>query len=159
MDTAFERSVGGKDEWLTPPEIIKALGTFDLDPCASTTRPWPTAKKHYTIKDNGLVQPWRGRVWCNPPYGTETGKWLERMAEHNNGIALIFARTETMNFFKYVWPRASGIMFLKGRLVFHHADGTKPNNSAGAPSCLVSYGMDNSRILQQSSLKGKFLHM
>ena len=42
MDTAFERSAGGKDEWLTPPEIIKALGTFDLDPCASTTRSWPT---------------------------------------------------------------------------------------------------------------------
>ena len=92
MNTAFERTETGKDEWLTPPEIIHALGCFDLDPCAPVVRPWPTATRHYTIEDNGLVQPWDGRIWCNPPYGTETGRWLARMAEHGNGIALIFAR-------------------------------------------------------------------
>lgn len=59
----------GKDEWLTPPEIIKALGQFDLDPCAPVVRPWDTAERHYSIKDNGLMLPWSGRVWCNPPYG------------------------------------------------------------------------------------------
>ena len=61
-----------KDEWLTPPEIIDALGgpaSFDLDPCAPVTRPWPTAKEHFTIIDNGLTKPWRGRIWFNPPYG------------------------------------------------------------------------------------------
>lgn len=30
----------GKDEWLTPPQIIKALGGFDLDPCSPINRPW-----------------------------------------------------------------------------------------------------------------------
>ena len=44
---AFE---GLKDEWLTPPEIINSLGTFDLDPCSPINRPWKTAKKHYTIQ-------------------------------------------------------------------------------------------------------------
>ncbi|NCW30719.1 MAG: adenine methyltransferase, partial [Alphaproteobacteria bacterium] len=29
--------------WLTPPAVIKALGEFDLDPCASLDRPWDTA--------------------------------------------------------------------------------------------------------------------
>jgi len=158
MNTAFERAETGKDEWLTPPEIIKALGDFDLDPCAPIVRPWATAKRHYTIEDNGLVQPWEGRIWCNPPYGNETGKWLARMAEHRNGIALIFARTETSNFFRYIWPKAAGVMFLKGRLVFYHVDGTKPQNSAGAPSCLVAYGMDNARMLKESGLDGKFLY-
>lgn len=57
------------------------------------------------------------------------------MAEHKNGITLIFARTETNNFFNYIWPVAQGIMFLKGRLAFYNTDGTKPKNSAGAPSC------------------------
>lgn len=34
MDTSFERINNGKSEWLTPLEIIRALGDFDLDPCA-----------------------------------------------------------------------------------------------------------------------------
>ncbi len=145
MNTAFERTTTGKDEWLTPPEIIKALGEFDLDPCASIVRPWPTAKNHYTVEDDGLVKPWEGRIWCNPPYGNSTGRWLARMAEHGNGIALIFARIETGNFFRYIWPKAYGIMFLKGRLIFYHTDGTKPTNSAGAPSCLIAYGKMNAK--------------
>lgn len=28
----FEARKDGKDEWLTPPEIVRALGEFDLDP-------------------------------------------------------------------------------------------------------------------------------
>ena len=88
----FERTEG-KDEWLTPPEIIKALGSFELDPCSPINRPWDTAAKHYTIEDNGLSLPWHGRVWMNPPYGDATEMWMQRLAEHGNGIALIFART------------------------------------------------------------------
>ena len=91
---------GRTDEWLTPPEILKAIGEFDLDPCSPINRPWNTAKKHYTVEDNGLIQEWIGRVFLNPPYGPETGKWLQKLAEHGNGIALIFARTETDMFFK-----------------------------------------------------------
>jgi hypothetical protein len=159
MNISFERVPDGKDEWLTPPEIIASLGEFDLDPCAPVVRPWNTAKRHYTIEDNGFVKPWEGRIWCNPPYGRHTGRWLARMAEHGNGIALIFARTETDNFFRYIWPKAQGVMFLKGRLVFYHIDGTKPQNSAGAPSCLVAYGMENARILKESGLNGKFLYI
>lgn len=60
----------GKDEWLTPPEIIRSLGEFDLDPCSPINRPWDTALNHYTIIDNGLKQQWYGRVWCNPPLWT-----------------------------------------------------------------------------------------
>lgn len=77
MDTSFERQ-SGKDEWLTPPSIIKALGEFDLDPCSPINRPWDTAKEHYTILDNGLLKPWKGRCFVNPPYGKETKKWLQR---------------------------------------------------------------------------------
>jgi len=100
-----------KDEWLTPPEIIKALGgpeSFDLDPCAPIKRPWEMAKEHYTIADNGLLKPWHGRVWFNPPYGGPqiVGPWMRRMAEHGHGTALTFARTETDLFFETVWKRA-----------------------------------------------------
>ena len=91
------------DEWLTPPELLKALGPFDLDPCAPVRRPWDMAKHHYTIDDLGLMKPWPDgyRVFCNPPYGPQTGKWLAKMVDHGNGIALIFARTETEMFFSH----------------------------------------------------------
>lgn len=89
-------------EWLTPPEILAALGTFDLDPCAPIVRPWDTAGQHYTIEDNGLAQAWEGRVWLNPPFGAQASKWLARLAAHGNGIALIPARTETVMFYESV---------------------------------------------------------
>lgn len=112
----------GKDEWLTPPEILAALGEFDLDPCAPRVRPWPMAKRHYTLEDNGLLLPWQGRVWCNPPYGREIGAWMARCVGHANAIALIFARTETDQFFEYVWQVAHGVLFLRGRLNFYHVE-------------------------------------
>ena len=85
MNVTFEgKTETGKDEWLTPPELIKALGKFDLDPCSPIKRPWNTAKHHYNINDNGLLMPWEGRVFCNPPYGNQAVKWLEKCALHDN---------------------------------------------------------------------------
>lgn len=157
MNTLFERTQNGKDEWLTPKYIIDALGAFDLDPCSPINRPWPTAKKHYTIEDDGLSQDWQGRTWMNPPYVNQTGKWLKKLSEHGNGIALIFARTETKMFFDYIWDKADAVLFLKGRLSFYNVDGTKGNSNTGAPSCLVAYGMDNAENLLDSQLRGMFI--
>lgn len=143
-----------KDEWLTPKYIIDALGPFDLDPCASIERPWATAKKHYTYLDNGLMLPWEGRVWCNPPYGKHTIHWLGRCAEHKNCIALLPARTETKAWFEYVWPYAHSIFFFKGRLKFVDTKGDE-DGTAGFPSVLVSYDKWNSQRIWLSKLKGK----
>lgn len=141
-----------KDEWLTPPHILNRLGGFDLDPCSPINRPWDTAVLHYDIKDDGLSQLWFGRVWCNPPYGLEAAQWLDRMAQHGNGIALIFARTETRMFFDHVWKRADAVCFIEGRLHFHHVDGTRAKANSGAPSCLVAYGKSNVVALRQAEL-------
>ncbi len=140
------------DEWLTPPEILAKLGEFDLDPCSPIDRPWPTAQKHYTVQDNGLNQPWSGRVWCNPPFGKFAVSWLKRMAEHGNGIALIPARTETAMFYETVWGKASGVCFLKGRPHFHFVDGKRADFNSGAPICLIAYGAENLEILKKSGL-------
>lgn len=148
---------GATDEWLTPPEIIEALGPFDLDPCAPRDRPWSTASTHFTIDHDGLTKPWHGRVWLNPPYGEQTGKWLERLADHGNGIALIFARTETDMFFRNVWARADAMLFLRGRLYFHHPNGERAKHNSGAPSVLIAYGTDNASRLRDCRLKGKFV--
>lgn len=158
MDSSFQGNTStGKDQWLTPPYIIKALGEFDLDPCSPINRPWDTAKKHFTIEDNGLLMDWGGhRVWLNPPYGKEAAIWLNKCALHGNAIALTFARTETKMFFESVWNHASGMLFIKGRLSFYHVSGEK-GGTAGAPSVLIAYGRHNAEVLKNCSIKGKFV--
>lgn len=145
------------DEWLTPPEFKKPLGDFDLDPCAPITKPWDTAKHHYSVLDDGLKQDWFGRVWLNPPYGREADKWLDRLAAHGCGTALIFARTETRMFFDQVWGKAQGVLFIEGRLHFHYVDGTRAAANAGAPSVLVAYGDADAAILRACGIAGRFV--
>ncbi len=116
------------------------------------------AAEHYTAHDNGLAKPWTGRVWLNPPYGQETARWMERLADHGNGVALIFARTETAIFFPWVWEHATAWLFLKGRLSFYFPDGSRAAANGGAPSVLVAYGANNADALAASGLAGKLLH-
>lgn len=149
---AHDRTTG-KEDWLTPPHMIKALGEFDLDPCSPMPRPWDTAKMHYTLADNGLNKPWHGRIWLNPPYGNQTDKWMERLAQEGDGIALIFARTETASFFPWVWDWADALLFIKGRVRFYTKEG-KQGGSAGAPSVLVAYGARNVAALRESGIEG-----
>ena len=147
------------DEWLTPPDLLKKLGNFDLDPCSPISRPWDTAKCHFNITDDGLTKEWFGCVWCNPPYGKEASKWLSKLADHGNGIALIFARTETEMFFHQVWAKASAVLFIEGRLYFHYVDGKRASANSGAPSVLVAYGNSCKEILRTCSVPGKFIQL
>jgi len=125
---------GATDIWLTPISIVRSLGVFDLDPCA-----WPghpTAKEQYF--ERGLEQEWAGRVWLNPPY-SEVGKWLNRLADHGMGIALVFARTDT-KWFHQVCDKSDSVFFPAGRLTFLKSDFTIPSGNAGAPSVFLSFG-------------------
>ena len=152
----FNTNTKNNDEWLTPPEIIKSLGKFDVDPCTPINRPWDTAKIHYNKNDDGFTKEWHGRVWCNPPYGKETFKWINKLAAHGNGMTLIFARTETLGFHREVWNKANAIFFFKGRLKFHYVDGTQ-GECANAPSCLVAYGQNNVEAIKNANLNGKLI--
>lgn len=164
----YHRQPDGKDEWLTPPPIIWALSEsfngekFDLDPCAPITRPWEMAKAHYTTEDNGMLKPWHGRVWCNPPY-REAADWLARCADHGNAIAMVFARTETRMFFDCVWNTADAVLFLKGRVTFFNVDGSKPKGTGGGPSCLVAWGDCNvdalEHAVQECGIEGKLIYL
>ena len=139
---AHTRGQHTTDDWITPRWLVDRLGPFDLDPCASESQPWPCAARSFTQADEGLLQPWEGLVWCNPPYGRSTEAWLNRMALHGNGIALIFARTETRMFFKFIWPIARCLLFLRGRITFSYPDGSgsKPGHNSGGPSVLIAFG-------------------
>lgn len=147
--------------WITPKYIIDALGEFDTDPATPEEgMPWPTATVMYKPSEDGLLKPWRGRIWLNPPYAsTEITKWMKRMSLYNNGIALVFARTETKFFQKYVFQKATSILFISGRLTFHHSNGEKAKGTGGAPSVLIAYGEENSRVLEKCGIPGMFLKL
>lgn len=162
MNSTFETGGDGgtatTHDWLTPPEIIGALGPFDVDPCASQYQPWRTAATQYTITDDGLAREWLGRVWCNPPYGPHAEKFLKRCAEHGNGVALIFARTETRAFQEWCWRRADAMLFMAGRIKFRLPGGGIAG-PAGAPSVLVAYGQRNADALESSGIAGYFVRL
>lgn len=149
------------DEWYTPPEIIHSLGEFDLGPATSLEayRLNQSAKHFYTVWENGLKQEWFGRVWLNPPYSNPLQEqFLMKMAEHNNGIALVFAKVEAKWFHHVVFQHAIAIKFLYSRVKFFKPDGTQGLQPRHG-SMLVAYGEENARILLSNSLKGKFMFL
>ena len=155
MNTSFERCENTKVEWLTPPELVKQLGEFDLDPCCPIDAPFYHATNHYTIIDDGLSKKWSGRVYLNPPYGRGMELWLEKLKQHGNGIALIFARTETKCFFEHIWHDADAILFVKGRIKFYHVSGVQ-GGTPGAPSVFIAYGKENASRYKIAVLKDGF---
>jgi len=92
-------------EWYTPPQIIEAVlqlfGEIDLDPCSNEAPHNVPARQHFTNADDGLSKAWSGKIYMNPPYGDEIGKWTEKLrAEYEAGrvseaIALIPGRIDT----------------------------------------------------------------
>lgn len=112
MNTSFERSANASDEWYTPREIIEALGEFDLDPCAPMHPLWPTAKSCTTSRTMVLYKIGGGRIWLNPPYSKPLmWQFVEKLAEHGNGIALLFNRCDSNKFQDIIFTKATGMMF------------------------------------------------
>lgn len=155
------------DDWLTPPEIVRELGPFDTDPCAScsqvhepgTRRNPPLASVRYCKCMDGLGREWSGLVWCNPPYGAGIGRWMARLARHGDGIALVFARTDTAWFQEYVLRKAQGVFFVAQRIRFHRPDGTVGKYTGGAPSCFAAYGHEAEGRLQRLRMKGRYVNL
>lgn len=76
------------DNWATPQDYFDQLNkefNFTLDPCASKEN--AKCKKYFTRDDNGLLQNWDNEnVFCNPPYGREIGKWVEKAKLTRGGL-------------------------------------------------------------------------
>jgi hypothetical protein len=124
---------GKTDSWMTPLSIINALGEFDLDPCAFPGH--NTAKTLYT--SNGDTSLWFGRVWLNPPY-SDVWKWLDMLAVHGRGIALVFARTDT-RWAQEHFKKAHSVFFLQGRIKFLD-ENLQQSTNAGHGNMFLSYG-------------------
>lgn len=125
-------------EWETPQDLFDKLNEefhFTLDVCAT---PRNTKCEHYyTSEQDGLSQPWKGVIWCNPPYGKSIGSWVRRgllaAADGNVVVMLLPARTDTRWFHEYIYNKAE-TRFIKGRLKF---GGSK--NAAPFPSMIVVF--------------------
>lgn len=151
---------GETNEWYTPSWIFDALDLkFDLDPCQpSGGISWIPVDQYYTPESNGLISPWSGCVWLNPPYGREVGKWLNRLYLHGNGIALVAARTGTRWFHEYV-PKSDGVFFFQGRIRF--VDGLQ-RTSVGGPgfdSMLIAFGSECQEALRTIKRPGWFMNI
>lgn len=139
---------GATNTWLTPLEIVNSLGRFDLDPCGYPGH--ETAKRLICLPDDGLTEKWSGRVWLNPPYGRHIYKWLKKLEDHGNGIALVFSRTDT-KWFQEINPTMR--FYLSGRIKFLRPDFTQDTN-AGHGSVLLAFGSNNAAAITKSKLKG-----
>jgi hypothetical protein len=78
-------------EWYTPPalfaELAAEFGGFDLDPCCTPESALCSA--YYTREDDGLMKPWFGHVFMNPPYGKTLGQWMRKAWEESQRGALV----------------------------------------------------------------------
>ena len=154
MSSGFthESTHNESQEWYTPPELFAHLGAhFDLDPCAAPLpyRDFVPATRRLTVAENGLTAPWEGTVFMNPPYGQLTPKWMHRFIAHDNGIALVFSRTDTAWF--HTLPSHALLCFLRGRLKFRRPDGYHAG-TPGAGSLLVALGEVPTTQLRQAHL-------
>lgn len=151
---SHQRCVGKSQSHFTPRYILDALGKFDLDPCAGDPRPWDCASTNFTERTNGLSRNWGGRVFLNPPFDRyKVSRWIEKLARHGNGIALVHARTET-DWFEPIWAYATGILFLADRIHFCDANGREQRANSGAPAVLVSFDAENLAVLERCGLDG-----
>lgn len=125
------------DLWETPQGFFDALNSefgFTLDVCALPDNAKCAA--FFTKEQDGLKQPWQGVCWCNPPYGREIGKWVQKAYESSlegaTVVLLLPARTDTKWFHDYCVK--GDIRFIKGRLKFEGSQ-----NSAPFPSMVVIF--------------------
>lgn len=96
------------DDYYTPKWLFDRLGLrFDLDVCAPPGGvPWVPADQFFTMAEDGLSQPWRGRVWMNPPY-SKPAPWVAKFIAHGNGVALVpFAKSA---WFDVLWREADAM--------------------------------------------------
>ena len=129
----------GDNEWYTPPDIIQlareVMGAIDLDPASSTkAQEVVRATRFYDLQDNGLLKPWTGRVWLNPPYGqpliaqfSQKLTTQVRAGSVTEAIALVNNATET-GWFQDLLSVSSGVCFPKGHIRFW-----QPGEATGEP--------------------------
>lgn len=123
------------DMWETPQCFFDALNAefgFTCDVCALPEN--AKCEKYFTPDQDGLLQEWTGVCWCNPPYGRQIGKWVQKAAQSKCTVVMLLpARTDTRWYHEWIHNKAE-VRFLRGRLKFGGCQ-----NSAPFPSMVVVF--------------------
>lgn len=117
--------------------LAERFGGFTLDVAAAPHN--AKCDLFYTRADNGLEQPWSGRVWCNPPYSrvpgvSDLGSWVRKAWAEWHRVDLIVMlvpanRVEQAWWQDHVEPARDQpgsplrVEFLRGRLRFDQPAG------------------------------------
>jgi hypothetical protein len=130
----------GDVEWYSPRSIVEAartvLGRIDLDPAScDVANEVVKARRIFTVKDDGLRHPWRGRVFMNPPYSPNArcGRFIDKLVAHvrdesvSEAVVVLNNSTEVL-WFKTLSTVATAICFPTGRLRFW-----KPGQTGAMP--------------------------
>ena len=127
-----------REDWRTPASVFTPLNKefrFTVDAAASPDN--AMLPRYWTEEDDALTKDWTGeRVWCNPPYGKFQHLFIRKAAkiEASLSVLLLPVRTDTRVWHECVFPHASDIRFLKGRVKFEGA-----KTGAPFPSAIVVY--------------------
>ena len=151
------------DERYTPDWVLELvaqiMGGIDLDPCSDPLKRVPAAK-HFTKDDNGLDQPWSGRVFLNPPF-SDSGEWVKHLSIYfhaesvTEAIVLVPTMTMSNKAFKLLMKgTASCFTMLDGRLGFKNQDYEDMPNAGWMPFVLIYLGSNSSRFLSLTSPHG-----
>lgn len=167
MNQTLEVMLSSKyNDWHTPEKYLKAvravLGAIDLDPAScETANCTVSAARYYTEAENGLLLPWAGRVFVNPPYGKVAGqssqelfilKLIKEVREGNVSEAIALVNfVPGYKWFKPLWDYP--ICSVDHCIKFVRGDGA-PSGKAKASSCFVYFGEDTEKFITEFSQFG-----
>lgn len=144
-----------KDNWRTPAQLWDSLNkkfNFWIDLAADKNN--AKTPLYFDEITNALKQNWyeeqdirnipdNSYAWCNPPYGREVKRFLEKASYENiigfRSVFLIAGRTDTRAFHNCIFNHAEEVYFFEGRLIFDDENGVPAKNCATFPSMLVVY--------------------
>ena len=154
----------GYYEWYTPSTIIEAarrtMHGIDLDPASSTeAQQWIKAGSYYTKEDDGLLLPWDGKVWLNPPYSAGLiGLFVDKLLSESGieqAIVIVNNGTET-TWGQKLMGAANALCFPKRRVKFLRPKGLEapPKGAPLQGQMICGFGVDRERFKQEFESMG-----
>lgn len=143
-----------RDDRYTPRPLAEAArqslgGALDLDPASCAEANTVIQARHfYTLAQNGLALPWRGRVWLNPPY-SDPLPWLQTLLTYHQAgdvtaaLALLPCASSP-RWAKLAWAQAAAVCLLGQRVQFWPR--RRDDESNDRDSAVFYFGPDAARF-------------